>query len=244
GGGLSREEPAADEAPARFVHDPSHFVPTIAGPVTGFYELVPVGEGMNPFYVTPRARMRSIVREGGAHQKEEPGIVACRPPYPPLAARLDVLVFQTELLEQPVEVTGPILVRLWISSSAPDTDFTAKLIDAYPPNEDYPDGYALNLVDSIIRCRFRNGWQQEELMIPGEIYPVLIQLPPTSNLFARGHHIRLDVSSSNFPRFDVNPNPGEPVGRHTYAQLAHNTVYRDRDHPTQVVLPIIPAEIA
>jgi uncharacterized protein len=244
GGGLSREEPAADVAPARFVHDPSHPVPTIAGPVTGFYELVPIGEGMNPFYVTPRARMRSIVREGGAHQKEEPGTVGCRPPYPPLAARSDVLVFQTEPLEQPVEVTGPILVRLWISSSAPDTDFTAKLIDVYPPNEDYPDGYALNLVDSIIRCRYRNGWEKEELMRPGEIDPVQIQLPPTSNLFARGHRIRLDVSSSNFPRFDVNPNTGEPVGRHTYAQLAHNAVYLDRDHPSQVVLPIIPAEIA
>jgi uncharacterized protein len=244
GGGLSREEPAADEPPARFVHDPSHPVPTLAGPVTGFYELVPIGDGMNPFYVTPRARMRSIVREGGAHQKEEPGIVGCRPPYPPLAARSDVLVFQTEPLEQPVEVTGPILVRLWISSSAPDTDFTAKLIDVYPPNEDYPDGYALNLVDSIIRCRYRNGWEKEELMRPGEIDPVQIQLPPTSNLFARGHRIRLDVSSSNFPRFDVNPNTGEPVGRHTYAQLAHNAVYLDRDHPSQVVLPIIPAEIA
>jgi putative CocE/NonD family hydrolase len=196
---------------------------------------------MNPFYVTPRSRMRSIVREGGAHQKEEPGIVGARPPFPPLAARSDVLVFQTEPLEEAVEVTGPILVKLWISSSATDTDFTAKLIDVYPPNVDYPEGYHLNLVDSIIRTRFRTGWEREELMTPGEIYPVQIQLPPTSNLFAAGHRIRLDVSSSNFPRFDVNPNTGEPVGRHTHAVVAHNAVYVDGEHPSQVILPVIPA---
>jgi uncharacterized protein len=229
-------------SPVRFVHDPSHPVPTIAGPVTGFYELVPIGEGMNPFYVPPRARMRSIVREGGAHQKEGPGIVGARPPYPPLAARADVLVFQTEPLDEPIEVTGPILVKLWISSSATDTDFTAKLIDVYPPNEDYPEGYDLNLADSIIRTRYRSSWEREELMTPGEIYPVRIQLPPTSNLFAAGHRIRLDVSSSNFPRFDVNPNTGEPVGRHTHAIIAHNAVYVDPEHPSQVILPIIPAK--
>lgn len=77
-------------------------------------------------------------------------------------------------------------------------------------------------------------------MTPGEIYPVEIQLPPTSNLFAAGHRIRLDVSSSNFPRFDVNPNTGEPVGRHTHAIVAHNAVYCDPEHPSQVILPLVP----
>jgi putative CocE/NonD family hydrolase len=240
GGRLSPEPPHPNPLPICFVHDPAHPVPTIAGPVTGFYELVPIGEGMNPFYVTPRARMRSIIREGGAHQKEEPGIVGARPPYPPLAARADVLVFETEPLAEPIEVTGPILIELWISSSATDTDFTAKLIDVYPLNEDYPEGYALNLVDSIIRTRYRNSWEREELMTPGEIYLVQIQLPPTSNLFAIGHRLRLDVSSSNFPRFDVNPNTGEPVGRHTHSVVARNAVYVDSAHPSQVVLPVIP----
>lgn len=239
-GVLSPDLPNHDAPPARFVHDPSHPVPTIAGSVTGFYEMVPIGEGMNAFYVTPRARMRSIVREGGAHQKEEPGIVGARPPYPPLAARADVLVFQTEPIEQAVEVTGPISVNLWISSSAIDTDFTAKLIDVYPPNADYPEGYHLNLVDSIIRCRYRNSFEHEELMQPGEIYSVQITLPPTSNLFAAGHRIRLDISGSNFPRFDVNPDTGEPIGRQTHHVVAHNAVYCDREHPSQVVLPIIP----
>jgi putative CocE/NonD family hydrolase len=240
-GRLASEPPDVAEPPARFVHDPAHPVPTIAGPVTGFYELVPVGPGMNPFYVTPRSRMHSIVPEGGAHQKEEPGLVGARPPYPPLAARADVLVFQSALLDEPVEVTGPIRVRLWISSSATDTDFTAKLIDEYPASVDYPGGYALNLVDSIIRCRYRTSWEREELMTPGEIYPVEIQLPPTSNLFAAGNRIRLDVSSSNFPRFDINPNTGEPMGRHTHAVVAHNAVYCDPEHPSQVILPVVPA---
>jgi putative CocE/NonD family hydrolase len=239
-GRLEADAPAGDDPPVGFVHDPVHPVPTIAGPVTGFYELVPIGAGMNPFYLTPRARMRSIVLDGGAHQKEEPGIVGARPPYLPLASRSDVLVFETAPLTEAVEVTGPILVKLWISSSAPDTDFTAKLIDVYPASEDYPAGYHLNLVDSIIRCRYRESWEQEKLMEPGEIYPVEIRLPPTSNLFQAGHRIRLDLSSSNFPRFDVNPNTGEPMGRHTHAIVARNAVYLDRDHPSQVILPIIP----
>ena len=240
GGLLSPEPPAGDDPPARYAFDPRHPVPTIAGTVTGFYELVPLGEGMNPAYVPPRARMRSLVLPGAAHQQEAPGIIGARPPYPPLAARPDVLVFQTPPLAAPVEVTGPITVTLWISSSAVDTDFTAKLLDVYPPSEDYPDGYHMNLVDSIIRVRYREGWEREVLMTPGEIYRVTITLPPTSNLFAAGHRLRLDISSSNFPRFDVNPNTGEPVGRHTHLVIAHNAVYLDRAHPSRVTLPIIP----
>jgi predicted acyl esterase len=240
GGGLTTVAPPGDDAPAHFVHDPDHPVPTIAGSVTGFYEMVPIGPGMNPFYVTPRSRMRSIVLDGGAHQKEEPGVVGARPPYLPLATRPDVLVFQTDPLAEAVEVTGPILVKLWIASSAVDTDFTAKLVDVYPANPDYLEGYHLNLVDSIIRTRYRSGWEREELMTPGVAYLVQIQLPPTSNLFAAGHRIRVDVSSSNFPRFDINPNTGEPIGRHTHSIVASNTVFLDGEHPSHVVLPVIP----
>jgi predicted acyl esterase len=238
-GGLGPVPPPDDAAPARFSADPSHPVPTIAGAVAGFYELVPLGAGMNPAYVPPRARMRSLIPDGGAHQKEGPGAVGARPPYPPLAARPDILVFQTPPLPEDVEVTGAITVNLWISSSAVDTDVTAKLLDVYPPNEDYPEGYHLNLVDSILRCRYRNSFVREELMTPGEVYPVQIRLPPTSNLFGVGHRIRLDVAGSNFPRFDVNPNTGEPVGRHTHAVVAHNAVYCDAAHPSHLVLPII-----
>jgi putative CocE/NonD family hydrolase len=142
-------------------------------------------------------------------------------------------------MEEDIEVTGPIAVKLWISSSAVDTDFTAKLIDVYPPNEDYPAGYHLNLVDSIIRSRYRDGWENAKLMEPGQVYGVEITLPPTSNLFNAGHRIRVDVSSSNFPRFDVNPNTGEPLGRHTHTVLARNTVYLDRARPSHIVLPVL-----
>ncbi len=241
GGGLSPDAPTADDPPARFLHDPRHPVPTIAGAVTGFFEMVRPGEGMNRAYITPRARMRSVVPLGGAHQQERPGLVAARYPYPALAERTDVLVFQTPPLAAGIEVTGPIVVHLWISSSAVDTDFTAKLIDVYPPSADYPEGYHLNLVDSIIRTRYRNGWEREQLLTPGDVSRVTIALPPTSNLFQARHRIRLDVSSSNFPRFDVNPNTGEPVGRHTWSVVAHNAVYLDRAHPSHVVLPVIPS---
>jgi len=226
-----------------FTFDPSHPVPTIGASSSGLMELVPLSDRLDSFWsknVSPWVRLNSIVIEGAAHQKEEPGMVAARAPYLTLDTRADILVFQTPLLESPIEVTGAATVNLWISSSALDTDFTAKLIDVYPPNADYPDGYHLNLVDSIIRCRYRNSWEREEMMEPGKIYPVQISLAPTSNLFQTGHRIRIDISSSNFPRFDINSNTGEPMGRHTYSIVAHNTVYLGRDHPSHVVLPIIP----
>jgi putative CocE/NonD family hydrolase len=127
-------------------------------------------------------------------------------------------------------------VRLRVASSAPDTDFTAKLVDVHPPNDDYPDGYDMLLCDSIIRCRYRNGFDHEELMEPGEEVEVTILLPPTSNLFAAGHRIRVDVSSSNFPRLDRNPNTGEPIGRHTRMEVAEQIVFGG-----EAVLPVIPA---
>ena len=139
-----------------------------------------------------------------------------------------------------MEVTGPISARLWIDSSAADTDFTAKLLDVYPPSQDYPEGYALNLTDGIVRCKFRNSWEEPELMEPGEVYAVTIELMPTSNLFLAGHRIRLDVSSSNFPRFDVNGNTGENPGRSPVKVSAKNQVYHDAERPSHVMLPIIP----
>ena len=222
-----------------FVVGKRAFGVAIGGAVTGFYELVRLSTGVNEAYVTPRARMRQIMLEGGAHQKEEPGIVGAAPPFFPLARRSDVLVFQTEPLESDVEVTGGSEVTLWVSSTAVDTDFTAKLVDVYPPNDDYPGGYHLNIVDSILRVRYRNGFDKAELMDPGHVYQIRIPLPPTSNLFKAGHRIRLDVSSSNFPRFDVNPNTGEPVGRHTREVKAVNTLHLDAQRPSSITLPVI-----
>jgi putative CocE/NonD family hydrolase len=123
-----------------------------------------------------------------------------------------------------------------------DTDFTAKLIDVYPPNESYPLGFDLNIGDSIARMRYRNSLEKAELMKPGTIYPVTIQLYPTANLFARGHRIRLDISSSNFPRFDLNPNTGDPLQEHRRMITADNTVYHQAVQASHVLLPIIPRE--
>jgi len=152
-----------------------------------------------------------------------------------------VLVFQSEPLAEDLEVTGEVAVKLWIASTAPDTDFTAKLIDVYPPNEDYPGGFDLNIGDGILRARFRDSLKSEKPMEPGTIYPITVKLYPTSNLFKKGHRIRVDISGSNFPRFDVNPNTGEPLGDNRRRQKATNTVYHDREHPSHIVLPVIPA---
>jgi len=243
GGVLSDDAPIESDASATFTFDPEHPVPTVGGAVTGFYEMVQLPE-LDPYWITflpSYVRMRSIVPDGPMNQVERPGLVGAREPFPSLADRSDVLVFRTLPLERPVEVTGPMTVRLWIASSAPDTDFTAKLVDQYPPSDDYPDGFALNLADSIVRCRYRESWERETLMTPGSVHALTIELPPTSNLFVPGHCIRLDISSSNFPRFDVNPNTGQAMGRHSHTVVAHNTVYFDRTRASSVRLPIIPA---
>lgn len=241
-GELSPERPGSSEPSRTFVYDPAHPVPTISGNVVGFFELVPVAATVEDGYqsnVPWRVRMRSIVKMGPTHQREAPDIIGAQPPYPRLAHRNDVLVFQTPHLMEPIEVTGQAVIHLWVSSSAIDTDFTAKLVDVYPPNPDYPEGYHMNIVDSIIRVRLRESWEREVFMTPGDIVPVSITLPPTSNLFDVRHRLRVDVSSSNFPRFDLNPNTGEPSGRHTRQIPAVNTVYMDRDHPSHVILPVI-----
>jgi putative CocE/NonD family hydrolase len=148
--------------------------------------------------------------------------------------RSDVLVFKTEPLAQDVEVTGPVTLNLWASTTAVDTDFTGKLVDIYP------DGHARNLTDGIIRARYRNGTERPEFVTPGEIVEYTIDLWATSNLFKAGHRIGLEVSSSNFPRFDRNLNTGGDLGQETELRPALQTIYHDAEHPSHVVLPIIP----
>jgi hypothetical protein len=136
---LSDSPPESDNS-VSFLFGPAHPVPTIGGALAALMELVPLEGLLDPFwgkFMSIWHRMRSIVLEGSTHQKEEPGIVGARAPYLPLAMRSDVLVFQTPPLRASVEVTGTLTVKLWISSSAPDTDFTAKLIDVYPPKSDF-----------------------------------------------------------------------------------------------------------
>jgi len=240
-GSLRREAPGEASSSTTYRFDPANPVPSIGGNVSSLRDLAPLPPGIaDPGYAPRGGRTQDIMSPGGFDQREAPQFYGCRPPYLPLGARPDVLVFETAPLVEPLEVTGPIEVRLWVTTSAVDTDFTAKLVDVYPPSPWYPLGYALNLTDSIQRLRYRNGRERGELMRPGEVVNLTIALYPTSNLFMPGHRIRLDVSSSNFPRFDVNPNTGEPLGRDRRRVVADNTVYHERGRASRVVLPLIP----
>jgi predicted acyl esterase len=243
-GSLRAEEPAAGAEPRQFTYDPDDPVPTIGGLYCAVGEM-PSGDGeIEPAWarlLNPALLLKNIQIPGAADQKESAEYFTAREPYQRLSERADVLVYQTEPLEEPLEVTGRVAVELWIASSAVDTDFTAKLVDVYPPSEDYPEGYDLLLNDTIVRTRFREGFEREVLMEPGTPYRVTMLLPPTSNLFARGHRIRVDVSSSNFPRLERNPNTGEPIGRHTRHVVAEQTVFADAEHPSHVVLPVVAA---
>ena len=132
-------------------------------------------------------------------------------------------------------------MKLWAASDGVDTDFTAKLVDVYPPSTDFPAGIDLNIADSIVRGRYRNGPGKAELLKPGQPYEFTIEMYPTSLVFKRGHRIRLDISSSNFPRFDVNPNTGEPLNNNRRWRIAENRVYLDARHPSRIILPVIAA---
>jgi len=149
--------------------------------------------------------------------------------------RPDVLCYTSPPLERDTEVTGPIELVLYIASSARDTDFTGKLVDVFP------DGRALALTDGILRARYRNSLIAPELLQPGTIYELHIDLVATANVFRAGHCIRLDVSSSNFPRFDRNSNTGGTIASETAADLvpAINRIFHDQAHPSHVILPII-----
>jgi predicted acyl esterase len=240
-GSLLTELPKEKDTSTTYRFDPDEPVPTIGGNISSLARVRPVPSYIiDPAVLPQAARVEQIVANGGWDQREREDVLGASPPYNmPLSARKDVLVFQTEPLERDTEVTGPMEVKLWVGSDAPDTDFTAKLLDVYPPSEDYPNGYALNISDSIFRMRYRASWERPVMMKEREVYAVTITLYPTCNLFARGNRIRLDISSSNFPRFDVNPNTGEPIGRNTRTQTALNTVHHSADYPSHVVLPIV-----
>ena len=220
---LRPESPSSNDGPLDYLSDPKSPVPTIGGAISS-------GE--------------PVMRAGAYDQREGPGVFGTREPYRPLAERSDVLVFCTPPLVRDIKVTGPVTMRLWVASDAPDTDFTAKLIDLHPPNDDYPRGFAMNLTEGILRARYRDSWEAPSQLAPGEVYPVTIELFPTSNLFLRGHRLRLDIASSNFPHFDVNPNSGEPEGAMEHPRVARNRVFVDANRPSHIALPVIPAVAA
>lgn len=219
-GTLTPEPPSGDSAESvTYTFDPSNPVPTVGGNVSSSQGLILAG-GFDQ-------RTREDSHPAGVQL--------------PLSQRRDVVVYRTPPLEEDLEVVGTVQVELWVSSSAPETDFTAKLIDEIPPNEDYPLGFDLNIGDSIIRTSYREGDDQPaEPLKPDEVVRVVIPLYPTANVFKRGHRIRVDVSSSNYPRFDVNPNTGEPLNDYRRMVPADNTIHHGEDYASRVILPVIP----
>lgn len=217
-GGLRAQPPAA---PGRrsFVHDPRHPVPTIGGAI---------------------ASGAPVMEAGGYDQREAAAFFGAREPWRPLAERSDLLVFETPALDADVELTGQAVADLFVSSTAADTDITIKIVDVYPPSADYPDGYALNIAHGILRMRFRDSFEAPEPMEPGKVYRVRIASFPMSNLFAKGHRIRVEIAGSNFPHFDINPNvdwrvPGlSPVA-------AENSVHLGPRAGSRLLLPVVPA---
>lgn len=159
-----------------------------------------------------------------------------RGPYDqsPLDDRKDVLRFVTEPFEEPTEITGPISAELYAASDSKDTDFMAKLIVVKP------DGMAFNLVDGVIRARYREGFEEEKLIEPGEVYKYSIDMWATSYVLSPGDRLRIDITSSNFPRLARNLNTGAPFAKTTEMKVAHQTVYMSEEYPSQVTLPVIP----
>ena len=152
----------------------------------------------------------------------------------PAESRSDVLVFTTPAFEKDFEATGPVTLDLYVSSSAVDTDFTGMLVDVWP------NGFAQNLTSGILRMRCRNSQEKPELANPGETYHITVDLWATSNVFLAGHKLRLEVSSSNFPRFDRNLNTGELQSRGTRMLKATNVIYHDKAHPSALIVPVVP----
>ncbi len=226
GADLTLAEATPAEGSLSYDHDPRDPVPSVGGNVS--------------------SGNRTILA-GPYDQRGDSGLAQCRDTRL-LSERPDILVFQTEPLEHDTEIAGPISVTLFVSSSAVDTDFAAKLIDQYPPGPDYPHGYAMNIQDGIVRARLRGFTQagpgyrriyahREEPLVPGEIVPLTIELWSSRVLLRAGHRIRLDISSSSFPRFDVNPNTGERFAeRRLPPVVARNTIHVGPAHPSHVEL--------
>ena len=220
-GALRTRAPQDDQAYLQYCFDPSDPVPTVGGALTS-------GE--------------PVMRGGAFDQRSLPGKFGfdASAGSQPLSDRADVLVFQTKPLTSDTIITGAVEAHLWVSSDRPDTDFTVKLIDLYPPSADYPHGFAMNITDGVFRVRYREGWDKEVMLTPGEIVKIIIEPFASSNLFRKGHQLRIDISSSNFPHFDVNPNTGAAEGVYGEFAKASNRVYCDREHPSYIKLFVEP----
>jgi len=150
-------------------------------------------------------------------------------------SRNDILIYTSEQLQRDLEVTGRILCKLYAASTALDTDFTAKLVDVYP------SGYAQILREGIIRARYRNTFKKQELLTPGKVHEYTIDIWSISHVFQKGHKVQVEISSSNFPKYDRNPNTGHRFGEDTELQKATQTIYHDSRYPSHIILPVVKA---
>ncbi|MCC6446893.1 MAG: CocE/NonD family hydrolase [Armatimonadetes bacterium] len=184
---------------------------------------------------------RRINTNGAWDQAEGPHLYGCREPYLPLNARPDTRSFQTPPLVEDLAVAGHPSAELWISSDAPDIDIVVKLIDVYPPSPDYPNGFALGVSEGIQRAKFRSGFERPESLIPGEITRIRVSLRPLANLFKAGHRLRVDITGSSWPHFDVNTHTGRNPWEDSEHRIAHNSLYHTPEHPSRLLLPVVEA---
>jgi putative CocE/NonD family hydrolase len=150
-----------------------------------------------------------------------------------IEARHDVLVYTGEILKQPLSIAGPVKLKLYAATDGPDTDFVAKLVDVHP------NGFAMNIAEGILRARFRKGLDKMELLRPNEVYEFEIDLIATANVFLPGHRMRVDITSSNFPQFDRNPNTGEDLGVSDKVRLARQKIFHTAERPSHILLPVV-----
>lgn len=179
-----------------------------------------------------------FVLPGPWDQRNRTDFAASRGSKDPLTNRADVVSFSTEPLSHSIEIAGEITARVFFSTSAADTDVVLKLVDVHPPSTDYPEGYALLLTEGMVRLRYRSGSGHAEPTVPGQVYELEIELTPTCTVIKAGHQLRLDITSSHFPAYDVNPNTGEPLGHHTHEVIASQRLHLGPQTPSQVLLPV------
>lgn len=238
-GTLTTEKPPDSGGTTSYDFDPSDPVPTLGGNCSSYITYEQREERILEYPLSER-KLQDLTGRGGYDQRTRPDTFGAEAPYGPLEERNDVLVFRTPPLAEAVTIAGPIQVSVFGETDGQDTDFTAKLIDEYPPNSEFEDGFALNLADSICRGRYRGYREKPDLLASGEVYEFEMEPYPTANTFEAGHRIRLDISSSNFPRFDVNQNTGGPLYGDRESRVATNSVHHNAANATHIELPIQP----
>ena len=240
-GTLARQQPTEQESSTSYEFDPKDPVPTLGGNCSSYITYEPREESLLEYPLAER-KLVDMTGRGGFDQATREDTLAADRAGVPLEARDDVLVFRTPPLEEPARIVGPISVTIYGETDAPDTDFTAKLVDEVPPNPAFEDGFAINLADSICRGRYRGYRETPDFVEPGAVHEYYMEPYPTANVFHAGHRIRLDISSSNFPRYDVNHNTGGPLYGDREYNVAINTVHHSEQYPTHIELPLQPVQ--